>query len=245
VPGVQRLTCRVVALEPASRDIRILRLALPKGARFDFRAGQYAALGFGELPARDFSMASRPGEAPLEFHVQQMNQEGASGYVASRLAPGEAVSLEGPYGEAWLRSEHEGPILAVAGGSGLAPIKSIIETALALGVGQPIHLYFGAAEEDGLYLAAHFEALARRHPNLRFVPVLSAPQGDTRRRRGLVTEAIAEDFPDLTGFKVYLAGPTAMAEAALALLRERALPEADIHADPFYTVAEKAERGLD
>ncbi|MGF1609287.1 MAG: FAD-binding oxidoreductase [Kiloniellales bacterium] len=242
---MQRLTCRVVSLEPATPDIRILRLALPPGARFDFRAGQYAAITFGDLPARDFSMANRPGESPLEFHVRQMNQEGASGYVALRLAPGESVALEGPYGEAFLRAEHKGPILAVAGGSGLAPIKSIVETALALGMGQPIHLYFGAADTDDLYLVEHFEALARRHQNLRFVPVLSAPRRKTQRRRGLVTDAIAEDFPDLTGFKVYLAGSTAMAEAALALLRARGLPEADIHADPFYSVAEKAERGLE
>ena len=114
------LSCRVVGLEPATHDIRILRLAPPAGAPFEFRAGQYARLGFGTLPPRDYSMANRPDQRILEFHIRDVG-DGASRYAVRRLAFGETVTVAGPMGDAYLRSDHPGPIVAVAGGSGLAP----------------------------------------------------------------------------------------------------------------------------
>jgi len=241
---VQRLVCRVAALQDATHDIRILRLALPDGARFPFAAGQYAAIGFADLPPRDYSMANRPGEPALEFHVRRTSGGGASAHVARHLAVGDAVSVEGPHGGAYLRPEHRGPILAIAGGSGLAPMKAIVESALAEDGTAPVHLYFGVRAERDLYLVDHFSALARGHGRFRFEPVLSEPAGPTPRRTGLVGQAVAEDIAQLTGFKAYLAGPPVMVEATVALLRQRGLPARDIHADPFYSEAEKAAPGL-
>jgi len=107
---------------------------------------------------------------------------------------------------------HTGPILAIAGGSGLAPIKSIVETALDNGHRQPIHLYVGVRDERDLYLEAHFAALAARHRNLRFVPVLSQPHASARRRTGFVHEAVLTDIGDVDGAKAYIAGPPVMVE---------------------------------
>jgi naphthalene 1,2-dioxygenase ferredoxin reductase component len=104
---------------------------------------------------------------------------------------------------------------------------------------QPIDLYLGVRAERDLYLEDHFQALAARHRNLRFFPVLSQPEGATTRRRGLVHEAAAQDHRDLDGAKAYLAGPPVMVEAATALLLERGMRREDIHADAFYTEAEK------
>ena len=229
----ERCICRLVDLQAATPDIRILRLEAEGGDRFRFAAGQYAAVGFGDLPPRDFSMASRPEEPALEFHVRCLGDEGASGYVAQRLALGERVTVEGPYGEAWLRQDHTGPILAIAGGSGLAPMKSIVETALASRARRQVHLYFGVRDEPDLYLEAHFRALEARHAGFRFVPVLSDPSAPTARRSGLVGEAVAADFAGFAGFKAYLAGPPVMVEAATSMLLDRGLAQADLHADPF------------
>ena len=100
--------------------------------------------------------------------------------------------VRGPGGTAYLRVKHTGPILAIAGGSGLAPIKSIVETALYERLTQPIHMYFGVRDERDLYLEHHFQTLAFQYPNFRFTPVLSEPQGSTQRRRsGFVTDAVA------------------------------------------------------
>ncbi len=239
---VCRLSCGVAGLEDATHDVRVVRLEIMAGGPFHFSPGQYASVTFDTLPPRDYSMANRPDQARLEFHIRHTRDDGASGYVARELRLGDRVKVEGPYGEAWLRQDHAGPILAIAGGSGLAPIKSIVETALVAGMQQNIHLYFAVSDEPDIYLEDRFRALARGYPNLRFVPVLSDPSGPTGRRTGLVSVAVAADFADLDGFKAYLAGPPAMVEAAVQVLVTRGLGRADIHADPFYTEAEKAAR---
>lgn len=236
---VRRLTCRVAALEQVTPDTRIVRLEITAGGPFAFSAGQYARVAFDALPARDYSMANRPDEALLEFHIRDVG-DGASRYVARELRPGETVTVEGPFGEAWLRRGHERPILAIAGGSGLAPMKSIVETALASGMRQPIHLYFGARDEQDIYLERHFYDLAAKHRNFRYVPVLSEPSRATGRRSGLVGEAVAADFRDLRGYEAYLAGPPAMVESVMGFLYRRGVRAEDMHADPFYSEAEKA-----
>lgn len=240
----QRLMGRVVGLMEATHDVRIVRLEIVSGGPLRFRAGQYARLAFGDFPPRDYSMANRPDEEVLEFHIRDMQAGGASAFVASELNPGDEVRIEGAFGEVWLRPDHEGPILAIAGGSGLAPIKSIVETALAAGMSQPIHLYFGVREERDLYLEDHFQGLARHHANLGFVPVLSAPAGQTRRRSGTVADALAEDFDDFASYQAYLAGPPEMVVATVAILERRGMKPDDIHADPFYGEEEKDALGL-
>lgn len=239
--ATRHIACRVVDLVQATDDIRILRLAPPAAARFDFRAGQYAKLGFGALPPRDYSMAGAPDEPLLEFHIRDVG-DGASRYAVRRLALGEEVTVSGPMGDAYLRPEHPGPIIAIAGGSGLAPMKSIVETALHLGLVQAIHLYFGVRIERDLYLVEHFERLVVVHHNFRFIPVVAEPNESTRWRTGLVGDTVLADIPDPAGSKAYLAGPPPMVEATVAQLRARGLPAADIHADPFYSEEENRRR---
>jgi naphthalene 1,2-dioxygenase ferredoxin reductase component len=237
---LRRLTCRVAALDDATHDIKRVRLAIEAGGPFTFSAGQYAAVTFAGQAPRDYSMANRPDETALEFHIRRTSGGAASIHAATVLRVGDTVTVEGPYGGSWLRDRHTGPILAIAGGSGLAPIKSIVESALAAGMAQPIELYLGVRAERDLYLEDHFRTLAARHANLRFVPVLSQPDGGTTRRQGFVHEEAAADHADLDGTKAYLAGPPVMVEAATALLLARGMRREDIHADAFYTEAEKA-----
>jgi CDP-4-dehydro-6-deoxyglucose reductase/ferredoxin-NAD(P)+ reductase (naphthalene dioxygenase ferredoxin-specific) len=238
---LRKLECDVVGAEFATHDIRIVRLAIASGGPFEFTAGQFASVGFAGLPARDYSMASRPDENVLEFHIRLVAGGRVTSYVTEQLRIGDRVRVEGPFGTSYYRSGHRGPILALAGGSGLAPIKSILETALRKGAAQPIHLYFGARAERDLYLEAHFAALAARHTNLSFVPVLSAADAPTGRRTGLLAEAIAQDFTDLDGFKAYLAGPPPMIDSCVEVLKRLGLARQHCHADAFYTEAEKAE----
>jgi CDP-4-dehydro-6-deoxyglucose reductase/ferredoxin-NAD(P)+ reductase (naphthalene dioxygenase ferredoxin-specific) len=235
---LRRLDCTVASLEQATHDITLMRLKVEFGGPYTFSAGQYASVSFAGQPPRDYSMASRPDEAELEFHVRAMEGGSVSHYVRNRLKVGDRVKVEGPMGLAYLRELHTGPILAVAGGSGLAPMKSIVETALARGMAQPIHLYFGVRAERDVYLEEHFRALAERHANLAFTVVLSEPEGAGERRTGFLHEAIAEDFDDLDGAKVYLAGPPVMVDAASGVARARGVRKEDLHADPFYSAHE-------
>jgi CDP-4-dehydro-6-deoxyglucose reductase/ferredoxin-NAD(P)+ reductase (naphthalene dioxygenase ferredoxin-specific) len=240
---IQKLSCRVVGLEDVTADVRIVRLEVADGGPFRFAAGQYASVTFRGQPPRDYSIGNSPDEPVLEFHIRHAGNRGASAYVARELRVGDTASVEGPFGDGWLRLDHAGPILAIAGGSGLAPIKSIVETALRAEMKQDVHLYFGVRDEPDIYLERHLLALTGRYPNLHFVPVLSEPSAPTDRRSGMVGDAVAADLADLDNVKAYIAGPPGMVAAAVEMLLERGMPAIDIHADPFYTVAEKVAVG--
>ena len=220
---------RVTAIEQPAPHLTLLRVEPIEGAGFDFRAGQYARVGFDGLRARNLSIASAPGGSILEFLIRDRPHH--TGNLFSRLTAGALAEIEGPFGHGYLRDDHPGPILAAAGGSGIAPIKSIVETALKRGIAQPIHFYFGVRDEPDLYLESHFEELARRHRNLRFVPVLSEAANPRARRTGLVGEAIAADLPQLAGFKAYVFGPPAMVKSTVATLRALGVAAGDIHTD--------------
>ena len=235
------LDCKVVGLDDATHDIKRVRLEIVSGGPFDFSAGQFASVTFEGCSPRDYSMANVPGDPILEFHVRTSGGA-TSTHVAEKLKLGDHVRVEGPFGPSYLREAHRGPIIAVAGGSGMAPIKSVVEHALRKGPPQNIYFYFGVRTQRDLYLQDHFAALAERHKNLHFTPVLSDGNG-AALRQGLVHEAVAADFDELDGCKAYLAGPPVMVEAATKLFEQRGMRRIDIHADAFYTAAEMASTG--
>jgi naphthalene 1,2-dioxygenase ferredoxin reductase component len=232
----RKLQCRVSAIESLTHDIVRIRLDL-NGQPFSFSAGQYARLSVAGRPTRDYSMANRPDQNELEFHIRHVPDGTTSSFIHSELNPGDHVTLEGPFGTSHLRQDHTGPILAVAGGSGLAPIHSIVSTALELGMEQPIHVYFGARAERDLYMLGRFQSLCDMHPNLRFTPVLSEQRSE-HCRTGMVSAAIAEDFDSLQEWKAYLAGPPPMVQATMLVLAAANLQSRDLHADVFFTSEE-------
>ena len=235
----RRLDCKVAKLDRLTHDIIGVTLAVEKGGPFAFTAGQFARVTFPGQKTRDYSMASRPDQAELVFHIRHMQGGHVSAYVANELEVGTPVTVEGPAGIAHLKEAHTGPIVAIAGGSGLAPIASIVETALHKGRRGPIHLYFGARDEQDVYLEDHFKALSAKHPNLSYHVVLSQASGATQRRTGFLHDAVAADFQSLDGAKAYVAGPPVMIEAVTPVLVAKRMRREDIHADAFYTDADK------
>jgi len=231
----RRFNCRVTTIEDVTHDIKRIQLVNDEGEPLAFTAGQYARLKFLGVPARDYSMASRSGERALEFHIRRVPGGAATESIHAQLQLGEPVFVEGPFGASHLRERHVGPMLCIAGGSGLAPIKSIVETAIAGGMKQPIHVYFGARTARDLYLVEHFQQLAQQHPNLAFTAVLSEACADATWRTGMVADAVAEDLQNLDGWKAYVAGPPLMVEAVIEITSARGLKAQDLHADVFYT----------
>jgi CDP-4-dehydro-6-deoxyglucose reductase/ferredoxin-NAD(P)+ reductase (naphthalene dioxygenase ferredoxin-specific) len=233
---------RVVQLIDATPEIRIVRLQVVHGGAFRFRAGQYARVTFGTCRPRDYSLANRPDDPILEFHVRHEGGGGASAHVARTLREGDGVWVDGPFGDAWWRPEHDGPVLAVAGGTGLAPIRSIVETALGLGFRNVMHIYIGARRERDIYLEDHFRMLVRRHPSVRLHVLLSDPGVPPHRRRGTLVDAIEADVQAIAGLKAYLAGPPAMIGALTSALTAKGLSPDDIHADRPHPLAAAAVR---
>lgn len=231
---VRELSAWVKSVHDITHDIRIVRLT-SHDAPLAFSAGQYARLTVPGGSSRDYSMANQPTETELEFHVRRVPGGAVSHYIHERLKPGDTVEINGPFGSSWLRHGHTGPILAVAGGSGLAPIQSIVETALSMGMAQQIHLYFGVRNARDLYHVHRFRDLESRYANLHFIPVLSDETGATPFRTGYVSDAVADDIKDLDGWKTYTAGPPPMIDAVMATTAAAGLRQEDLHADVFFT----------
>ena len=244
------MRCRVAEIVFLTHDILSLRLEIVAGGPFTFSAGQYAQVELPVAPGiyRDYSMANLPDQPLLEFHVRVMAGGSVSHRIATELKVGDVVKVSGPMGTSYLRAQHPGPMLCIAGGSGLAPVKSIAETALAAGFAQPLHLYFGVRAERDVYFERELARLQERHDNFTAHIVLSENGATSSegtllpRRHGLVTDAVAADLADLTGFKAYFAGPPPMVDMASALVKARGVGVRDIHADAFFPAAAAAPK---
>jgi CDP-4-dehydro-6-deoxyglucose reductase/ferredoxin-NAD(P)+ reductase (naphthalene dioxygenase ferredoxin-specific) len=243
---LKQLVGTVTVVEKLTHDIAAVRISLPEP--MEYTAGQFAAVAFPGFPARDYSFASPPDDpATLEFHIRRMGDDGVSAFVFDQLAAGEPVAVHGPMGYAFLREAETGPIFAIAGGSGLAPIRAIMQSALSKPdmAERPVCLWFGARTEADVYLEDELRALAANHPAFSYEIVLSEPEAGSPRRAGFVTDAFKADIEALgqdalDGARAYLAGPPPMVEAGSELLKALGLEQARIHADAFYTEAEKA-----
>lgn len=223
----------VAALEDLTHDIK--RLVLRPAKPVEFSPGQYVQLQFTPEHVRPYSMAGLTGDGLFEFHVRLVPDGRVTGYIAHELKVGDAVKVSGPLGSAYLRRKHEGPMLCVAGGTGLAPILSILRGAVAQGMKNPIHLYFGVRSPRDVYGMPWLDQLKREHPGLTVHVVVTSGGNPAMHRCGLVTDAIEQDHGDLDGWRAYLCGSPPMVEAATVVARRKGIAAAHIHADAFYT----------
>ncbi len=236
---VRSFDAEVVGIEQLTHDI--LRLRLKGGSpALQFAPGQYATLELPGETSRDYSMANAPDAEEVEFHVRRVPGGRTSGAIHDRLRAGDRVRLTGPRGTAHLRAGHTGPILTVAGGSGLAPVLSILESAVAQGMRQPIRVYIGGRDERDIYGLDRLTRLAAQHGDMTVTPVLSAPSAPTDRRTGFLHTVVRADLQALDGWKCYTAGPPAMIDALTPVVLASGLKRDDLHADVFFTPASPA-----
>jgi ferredoxin-NAD(P)+ reductase (naphthalene dioxygenase ferredoxin-specific) len=229
------LKATVASMEDMTHDIK--RVLLKPAKPLAFSPGQYAQLQFTPAHIRPYSMAGLAEDGMLEFHARRVPGGRVTGYIAHQLKAGDSVRVSGPMGSAYLRRKHAGPMLCVAGGTGLAPILSILRGAVAAGMTNPIHLYFGARSERDVYGLDWLAELQRRHAALRVHVVVTEGEHRAGHRGGLVTDAIARDWPELAGWRAYLCGSPPMVEATKLLVQQRGIAAEQVHADAFYTSA--------
>jgi CDP-4-dehydro-6-deoxyglucose reductase len=229
-----------------------LHLRLPAVEDFHFSAGQYLDIMLADGRRRSFSIASPPHDAGLlELHVRRVSSGEFTVHVFETMQPGALLRIEGPLGQFVYREPEAGavegappsappaigtsPAILVAGGTGFAPVKSILRHVLETGGRRPLHLYWGARHEVDLYQDAWVRERVARFPQFRYTPVLSMPAGDeaSRHRTGLVHEAVVADHPDLSDADVYAAGPPAMIAALREHLPARGLARERLYFDSF------------
>ncbi len=232
----RRLPCRVAQIDELAHDVRRLWLQLPGNERLQFFAGQYIDILLKDGRRRGFSLANAPhADELLELHIRLVPGGTFTRYVFSELKEGALLRFEGPFGQFYLREDSPRPILMLAGGTGFAPLKGIIEHALHTGLERPMHLYWGVRSRRDLYLDALPRRWAQEHPNFRYTPVLSEPaaEDDWQGSTGWVHEALLADHPRLEGYDVYMSGPPPMIEAARADFVARGLREEHLFFDSF------------
>ncbi|VAW45689.1 hypothetical protein MNBD_GAMMA04-404 [hydrothermal vent metagenome] len=178
-----------------------------------YASGQYIMLGFDADDLKPFSIASAPRDDGLiECHIRnQADSEWMQKLFAVKA--GDQLVMEGPKDQIALQPAHQ-PIILVAGGTGFAPMKALLETLLKEKVGVPIHFYWGARNQSELYMHKEMIALTDLHPNLEYIPVLSEQEVDWNGATGLVHHQVLKEHPNLTHSTVYMCGPWPMIQAA-------------------------------
>jgi CDP-4-dehydro-6-deoxyglucose reductase, E3 len=245
---IKTLPCRIERLQLLGSDVVQVWLRLPAVETLRFQPGQYLDVLLDGGRRRSFSIASPPHDSELiELHVRRVPEGGFTerlfrgvGTTASTgdaLRVGSLLRVEGPVGQF---TYHGGsnPILMVAGGTGFAPLKSMLRHILENGnaADRSIHLYWGTREVSDIYEEALILHWTRIHPNLRFTAVLSESpdtEGQPHRRFGWVHEAVLADIADLSTFDVYAAGPPAMIQAIRASFPRSGLMTDRLYFDSF------------
>ncbi len=234
---LRTLPARVQKLTRVAPDVMLLELKLPANERLQFLAGQYIDILLKEGKRRAFSLANAPhDDACLQLHIRHAPGGQFTDHVFGVMKERDILRFCGPQGSFFLREDSTKPILLVAGGTGFAPIKAIVEHAIAEKSERPMTIYWGGHRRSDLYLLQLAEQWAAEHTKIRFVPVLSdaGPDDAWQGRQGLVHQAAMHDFPDLSGYQVYVCGAPAMVAAAKRdFLTQCQLPEDEFFADSF------------
>jgi len=262
----KRLPCRIERAIPFSHDVMGLFLRLPVAEDFNFQAGQYIDIMLPGGRRRSFSIASPPHDArPLELHIRRvvggeftdrlfqdsrsslLNIEGPLGQFTYRphlSSPREHISSRGEYGQ---EAATAPPMLLIAGGTGIAPILSILRHVIENDIERDMQLFWGVRSERDLYAHETLQALARRASSsgattLRYAPVLSQASPEWRGRTGWVHAAAFEHVENLESYEVYAAGPPEMIAGTRAEYAARGGVTDRLHYDSFDYAPDTLER---
>lgn len=233
---IRRLPCRVQERRQLTHDVMALWLKLPSVEPFHHLAGQYVDILLADGRRRSFSIANPPdGRNVLEIHVRRVAGGEFTERVFTALQPKALLRLEGPLGGFFWREAAGRESVLIAGGTGFAPLKGMLQQAFEAGDERSMHLYWGARARRDLYELALVEAWAESHARFRFTPVLSepAPADHWAGRTGFVHAAMLQDYTSLAGCDVYMSGPPAMIEAGQREFPARGLKATRLFFDSF------------
>ncbi|WP_435607114.1 CDP-6-deoxy-delta-3,4-glucoseen reductase [Pseudomonas knackmussii] len=226
---VRKLACQVTLCEAVGGDVWRVRLRAPAGKPPRYHAGQYLLI---ERPsgASAFSMASAPNEGrDLELHI--LTRENSAIELIEQLQRERFARVQLPFGDAHLAELPAGPLVLIAAGTGMAQMHSLIEHCRAQGFAHPVHLYWGVRQPEDFYALPHWDEW-KSLPNLHLHKVVSDPV-EWDGRRGLLHEAVCEDFADLAALTVYASGSPAMVYATLDALVAAGMDAHQMRADVF------------
>ena len=235
---VREVQAEVEEIESLAPGIKRLVLKLVDPPEMAFRAGQFAELYVpGGEEHRAYSMANPPyNDKRAEFIIKVFPDGKFSSLLEGDLEVGDSLQMNMPYGVFTLREDSDGDIVFIGGGTGMAPLLSILRYMARKGIERKATFYFGARTPKDLFYVDEIRELGERLPGeFRFVPALSEPGPDDEwdGETGLITDVVARLEGDLTGAEAYLAGPPPMIDAALPVLQSKGVVEGKIFYDKF------------
>jgi Na+-transporting NADH:ubiquinone oxidoreductase subunit F len=227
----------VTYIEDLTYDIKLVRFKLKAPDKMVFKPGQYAQL---KVPGIDiiraYSIASHP-EKPdeIEMIVRQVPQGLATTFVHKALQVGDKIILTGPYGHFYLQEESNRDMICIAGGSGKAPIRSILYYLRDQGMPRKVKYFFGAKSKRDLYYTEEFEQLSKEFPNFEYIPALSEPLPDDnwKGQTGLITDVVDRNVADLSEAEAYLCGSPGMINACIKVLNKHDIKQRNVYYDKF------------
>lgn len=236
----RRQSAQLALVRDVSHDIREFRFVAAEGA--DFLPGQYAMLDLPGVPgARAYSLANTPnGQREWHFQIRRVLHGQGTHTLFDRLAVGDEIALDGPYGVAYLRTDSPRDLVCVAGGSGLAPMISIARGAVEAGLldNQTLYFFYGARTARDVCGEDMLRALEGFGDRIRFIPVVSLPgeEGEWNGATGYVHDQLANVLPgSFADYEFYFAGPPPMTQALQELLMVgHKVPFGQIHFDRFF-----------
>jgi CDP-4-dehydro-6-deoxyglucose reductase len=225
IPG-QQIATRVKKIESLGEDMALLHLQTPRTRRLQFLAGQAVTLETANGAEADYPVSSCPcDDRNLQFHVRRLPGNRFADYVFKKLKNGDIVALAGPKGEFTLNEESPRSLIFLAHGTGFAPIKSLIEHAMARDVAETLHLYW-ASEAGGHYLNNLCRSWTDALDNFHYTPLVADAAQLTQ-----ALKQITMDHPDLSGFDIYAAGPEDFLASVKKYLRDNDFPENQLITD--------------
>jgi propane monooxygenase reductase subunit len=232
----------VVSNEAVTHDLRHLVLQLVEPEEIKFFPGQYLDITVPDTEeSRSFSMANTPDrDGRFEFVIKVYPNGLFSEFLATKVAVGDRLDVEGPFGTFTLRESRTSPLVFLGGGAGLAPVLGLLRSMADRGVDRQAVFYYGARQRRDLCFEQELRDLEERLPGFRFVPALSEPADDDDwdGEVGMVTEVLARCEPDLSGRDAYVCGPPPMVDAAIPALAALGVREDNIFYDKFTTTGE-------
>lgn len=234
LPEAHVMSLDVASVTPLCKGVRELRLRGDDLAQVSYLPGQYLNILVGDGRSRSFSMACATAQNnELRLFIREIAGGQFTQRLLPQLTPGQTLQVELPLGTFYYRERDWRPIVFIATGTGIAPIRAILESLLDNEDCPPIHVYWGMRTEEDLYQQAEFESWAPRLSDFVFTPVLSQPSANWTGRVGYVQEAVAADYVDASEPAFYLCGAPAMIEEATTKLKAQGAESDFIYADAF------------
>ncbi|RKX87934.1 MAG: oxidoreductase [Spirochaetes bacterium] len=234
--NIQEYEGKIVISDPVTSDIRRVGIALSTEDEITYKPGQYVQIkipGSGESDYRAYSMSSCPDEKKqIEINVKLIPDGVGSGYIHS-LSVGDELDFSGPYGDFYLREDSHRDIICVAGGVGLAPIKSILLHWQRHNLNRTLWLFYGARSTEDLYDHEIFAELDEREAGLKYFPALSEPDEDWTGKSGFIHSVMDKALPGDVNGEAYLCGPPIMIDAVTEVLVSKGVSDERIWYDKF------------